>query len=219
MPGAALPPQPRGHPGPGRYCRQRLGERPSGTRPFPASPAALAPDQPHRRVPVRDVPRPGHRVAALHRRRDHPARWAPRRALARPRAAERLTSFQVPGHGEVPSWSVVVNNEVGDDVNGPRAALKRVTVPPGPRGTRTRLERGVTGPPTSTPTSHGRFSLGCVGHPIAAAAALPRPPRPHPVDNQTPVWVVGRIIDAVTRRKAAVVASGARSRHSRRGLS
>jgi len=92
------------------------------------------------------------------------------------------------------------------------AALKRVTVPPGPRGTRTRLEREVTGPPTSTPTSHGRFSLGCVGHPIAAAAALPRPPRPHTVDNQTPVWVVGRIIDAVTRRKAAVVASGARSR-------
>lgn len=55
--GAALGAPPGRDPGPGRDGRDRLGERATRTRLFPAPPSALVPHQVHRRLPVRDVPR------------------------------------------------------------------------------------------------------------------------------------------------------------------
>ena len=79
-PGAALAAQPARHPRAGRDGRDRLSERGPATGPLPTASTPLVPHQPHRRRPVRDVPRLGGRVP-LDRGGEHPTGRARRSRL------------------------------------------------------------------------------------------------------------------------------------------
>ena len=74
--------EPAGQPDPGRNRGHRFGGRLALVRGLPAAPPPLAPDQPHRRSSVRQIPRlTAH--PALHRRGEHPAGRAGRGGLIR----------------------------------------------------------------------------------------------------------------------------------------